>query len=330
MIDNVIGRDLSAEIKRELGSCDFVVTDENVSVLYSDLTRGAYVIKAGENNKNERTLFSILEGMCGANLRRNSRVAAIGGGVVGDITGLAAALYMRGIQWVSIPTTLLSMADSGIGGKTAIDFRGFKNLVGAFHSPIKTIISAHFLNTLPEREWLCGYGEIIKTCLLDKDAYELFKAKNFVAEKSADGVYELIGECVRIKSNVVEQDPTEKGLRKILNVGHTVGHALESMDGYKLSHGEYVICGMAIETEMNKERVDKRFYDEIMPVLKKYARIPQASGLDVAAFAAPDKKNTTDGKISVMTVITAGKVEEIKLDKTEFARRCNDAIEALV
>lgn len=329
MTDVICGSDLTERIEEAVKACDLIVTDDNVARLYPDLTRGAYVIPAGEVNKNADTLFGIIAQMQRRGVYRSGSIAAIGGGVVGDITGFAAAVYMRGVSWISIPTTLLAMIDSGLGGKTAIDFGGVKNLVGAFHSPSRTIVSASFLKTLPEREWLCGTGELIKTCLLDKNAYGLLNAKlDGLKNKKDNDVFELIRACVKIKSDVVEADPHERGLRKILNVGHTVGHALESLGGYELSHGEYVIRGMATELAMNRDIVDKAFYDEIMPVLKGLTSFDKISGEAVCDKALSDKKNDKSG-ISVMVVRSPGNVEEVKFSREEFVKRYDEAMSVL-
>ena len=155
----------------------FVVTDSNVYSLYSGLIEKTFsgaavkVIRAGEKSKNSRTLFSILQAMVSAGLKRGGTVVAFGGGVVGDIAGLAASLYMRGTHLVQIPTTLLSQVDSSVGGKTAIDFKKVKNLIGTFYQPEKVIVDPMFLKTLPDREINCGLGEIIKYGALDKEIY---------------------------------------------------------------------------------------------------------------------------------------------------------------
>lgn len=325
----VYGKALEREIREAVEGCAFSVTDGNLARLYPELTKNSFVIAAGEKSKTPETLFSILSAMSDARLTRADRVAAIGGGVVGDITGLAAALYMRGIKWTSIPTSLLAMVDSGIGGKTAVDFRGVKNLVGAFHMPEDILISTHFLKTLPEREWLCGTGELVKTCILSEDAYARFKANaDKVFSRDPEALFETVKLCVEIKNSVVEKDPTEKGLRKILNVGHTVGHALESLDGYRLSHGEYVIKGMLAEFAMFRDKMDAAFYSEIMPVLARFSSPPELAATDVAEKAMSDKKNS-GGTVSVMIPRTAGEVNEIKVSKAEFAERYEAAREEL-
>lgn len=327
--DIYCGLDLSGEIESAAGSCALTVTDSNVAALYPTLAKDAFVIAAGEKNKTPETLFSIIRAMHARGMTRRDRVLALGGGVVGDMTGLAAALYMRGVEWVSVPTTLLAMTDSGIGGKTAVDFDGVKNLVGAFHSPCATLVSARFLSTLPDREWLCGYGELIKTCLLSADAYGMLKEKSgSLFGKNIGEIAELIELCLRIKNEVVTADPTERGRRKILNVGHTVGHALESLDGYSLSHGEYVMKGMMTECAMCREYIDDEFYSEMLAIFKSFTSPPRSSAKPVCEKAKSDKKNT-DGRISIMLPVRAGEIKEIELSPDEFVERYTAALKEL-
>lgn len=329
MSEIVLGKAIKPDVMRAVGGCAFVVTDSNVARLYADVTRGAFVIDAGEKNKTPETLFAILRAMSDKKLKRNDTVAAVGGGVVGDITGLAAALYMRGIAWVNIPTTLLAMVDSGIGGKTAVDFRGVKNLIGAFHDPRKVIVDAEFLNTLPDREWLCGTGELVKTCFLDAQAFALLKSKmSAVKAHDPDETYSLIELCAKIKDSVVTRDFKESGLRKILNVGHTVGHALESAGGYELSHGEYVVKGMIAELAMCRELVDKEFYSAALDILLSLSDPPSAGANDILDIACADKKNVGD-TVSIMLPVSAGDVREIKLTREQFAERYDKAIKAV-
>lgn len=329
-VSNILcGKSIMGDVERAVSDCAFAVTDSNLAALYPDITRGAFVIPAGENSKCEKVLFDILAEMAKKGLKRADRVASIGGGVVSDITGFAAALYMRGLSWINIPTTLLAMVDAGIGGKTAINFNGVKNLVGAFHLPDRIVISADFLKTLSEREWIDGAGELIKTCLLTEGAYsELLSKLKALREKNTDEVYSLISLCVNIKNSVVTADPTEKGLRKILNVGHTVGHALESIDGYKLSHGEYVLKGMMTELAMCKDLVDASFYGEIMPILKSFTSPPQADAEAVCKKSLSDKKNVGD-TITVMLPTAAGKIADVQIRRDDFVQRYTAALKEL-
>ncbi len=326
MTDIYYGADLTEDVRREINSCAMVVTDGNVAELYSDLCDGAFVIESGEGSKCVDTLFSVIAEMLRRGLSRTDTVCALGGGVVGDVTGLAAALYKRGIDWVSVPTTLLAMVDSGQGGKTGIDLGGIKNAVGTFHRPKSEYVSYKFLDTLPPREWLCGLGETVKTCVLTHDSYTLLK-DNFYLLKAHDrsAVYKLIENCFEIKRAVVAADPKDAGMRKILNVGHTVGHALESADGYKLSHGEYVLKGMLTELAMCKDIVDKRFYAELTGMLTELVRPPRTTGGSVLKYALNDKKNVGN-MITIMLPVSGGEINEVRLDSTDFLSRYDNAL----
>ena len=319
--DIMYGKDLRGDIKNALSQCAMVITDKNVAGLYPELTKNAYVIPDGESSKNQQTLFALLTEMDRRGLKRSDRIAALGGGVVGDVVGLAAALYMRGIDWIVIPTTLLAMVDSAFGGKTAINFAGVKNLIGAFHAPARVIISYDFLETLYEEDWLCGYGELIKTCLLTENLENIL-------EYDRDAVYALIEKCIEIKQAVVAGDPKDRALRKILNVGHTVGHALEVNDGYKSTHGEYVLKGIMTECEMCKDIMDKDFYNQVISVCRRFVQPPRTSSGSVIKCAARDKKNDGD-TITIMLPVSAGEVMEVRLFQNDFAERYDLAVKEL-
>lgn len=289
------------------GQKNFVVTDSNVYAIYKTWFERyfgkaeIFVLSAGEENKNFQSLYAILEKMTGAGLHRTSRLFAVGGGVVGDIGGLAAALYMRGISCVQIPTTLLAQVDSSVGGKTAVDLGGVKNVVGAFYQPCEVLVDPSFLKTLPEREIKCGLGEIVKYAALNGEIFDLLE-KNAELRSLAQSTG-LIAACIRHKARVVEADEKESGERKSLNVGHTTGHAIELTSG--LSHGESVLWGMRFETEMaiDANVCDRRYGERLLAVIDRaIALSPRANvkfsdiGAD-AEKARSDKKNTDDGKI---------------------------------
>lgn len=329
MSNIICGKNIANSVKAALETCAMIVTDTNLHALYPELTADAFAIPAGEKNKNITTLCSILTEMHKRGLKRRDRIAAFGGGVVGDITGLAAALYMRGIEWVNVPTSLLAMVDAGIGGKTAVDFDGVKNLVGAFHEPADIYVNVEFLKTLPEREWLCGNGELVKTCLLSASAFDMLRDElTHLFDRDMDIAYPLIECAIGIKNEVVKADPCEKGLRKILNVGHTVGHALESVDGYKLSHGEYVLKGMMTEAAMCKDMLDASFYDEYIKLTELFTRPPRTSENLVCELASSDKKNTKN-TISIMLPTAPGEIIEVKLEPNEFKERYIEALKEL-
>ena len=204
-----------------------------------------FVLQAGEENKNFQSLYAILEKMTGAGLHRTSRLFAVGGGVVGDIGGLAAALYMRGISCVQIPTTLLSQVDSSVGGKTAVDLSAGKNLAGAFHQPTLVLCDYTTLGTLTPEVFSDGCAEVIKYGVInDRPFFELLKSG------VRSQIEEVIAVCVNNKAKIVEEDEFDKGTRQLLNLGHTVGHAIEICSNLTVSHGSAVAMGMVIVTRL--------------------------------------------------------------------------------
>lgn len=226
-----------------------VVTDENVYRLYAktiikqlkNVQANIKIMKPGEKSKSISSLTSILDMLQKNNYTKDSLIVAFGGGVVGDIAGFAASIYMRGIDIVQVPTTLLSCVDSSVGGKTGIDFKGIKNLVGSFYNPSAVLIEPAFLNTLPEEEFISGLGEVIKyKFLIGGDFY---KSENLNAAWQKETA-SVIKECISFKSSVTSLDERDNGLRKILNLGHTFGHAYESASNYKLKHGVAVALGL--------------------------------------------------------------------------------------
>ena len=298
------------------GQKNFVLTDSNVYALYPEFFKkyfedtALFVLPAGEENKNFASLAAILEQMTVACLHRTSRLFAVGGGVIGDIGGLAAALYMRGISCVQIPTTLLAQVDSSVGGKTAIDLGGVKNVVGAFYQPCEVLIDPDFLSTLPPREIKCGLGEIVKYAALNGEIFDVL-AEN---QDWTDGEFlqSLISLCVRHKARVVEADEKENGERKSLNVGHTTGHAVELH--YGLSHGESVLYGMLFETELAIENgvCDKAYGENLLKLIRTALEIapnsvPDFSTIGVAAQKAKlDKKNTQNNQITMAVAQNEG------------------------
>lgn len=224
-----------------------VVTDSGVpksyaKTLLSQLENAVlFTFPQGEENKNVNTLLSICEKLLSENFTRSDCVIALGGGVTGDMAGFASAIYMRGIDFYNIPTTLLSQVDSSVGGKTAVDFEKAKNLLGAFHQPKKVIIDPELLSTLSERQISNGFAEAVKISVTnDKELFEIFE--NGQAKEKLE---EVIYRAVKAKRDVVERDEKETSLRRVLNFGHTLGHAIESSAGLDtLLHGECVALGM--------------------------------------------------------------------------------------
>lgn len=300
----IFGADLSDEIRKITHSPNaFTVTDGNLFALHKDLfdeTR-TLVLPAGEDSKTLEYFRIALEKMLGCGCNRKTTVVAVGGGVVGDLTGFVSACYMRGTKWINIPTTLLSQVDSSVGGKTAVDLNDYKNIVGAFHLPERVIISSHFLKTLPRREWLCGVGEIVKTAFLSTPVHEILSGNiERLIRRDEELTAALVQACVEYKSFVVTEDLYESGLRKCLNLGHTVGHAFETVDRHRLSHGEYVLIGLAVEARVLEGKINPAVAAEISDAVKKCeVTYPDVSIEEVAKATVKDKKNGS-GTISVM------------------------------
>ena len=232
-----------------------IVTDKNVAPLYLDKIKDILsecfcfvdeiILTPGEENKNTDSIAHIYERAIQDNFDRNDFFVALGGGVVGDMTGFAAATYMRGIRFVQIPTTLLSQVDSSIGGKTGVDFRAYKNMVGAFHMPSLVYSSVSTLKSLDEIQYASGMGEVIKHSLIkDKDYFGFLTDKlEGLKDRDMDVLIETVYRSNVIKKEVVEKDPKEKGERQLLNFGHTLGHAIEKCSDFSYSHGQCVALG---------------------------------------------------------------------------------------
>lgn len=227
---------------RALVVTDSGVPSEYAETLMSQLENPAlFIFPHGEENKNTETLLSICKKLLEENFTRTDCVIALGGGVTGDMAGFASAIYMRGIDFYNIPTTLLSQVDSSVGGKTAVDFLGAKNLIGAFHQPKKVIIDPELLSTLEKRQISNGFAEAVKIAITsDKTLFEIFESG-----KAEEKIEEVIYRAVFAKRDVVEKDEKEGSLRRVLNFGHTFGHAIESSAGLDvLLHGECVALGI--------------------------------------------------------------------------------------
>jgi 3-dehydroquinate synthase len=236
-----------------------IITNPTVNALYGDTVRRSLIeagiavttieIPDGEEYKNSATLNSVYDGLIEAGLDRKSFLVALGGGVVGDLAGFAAATYLRGIPFVQVPTTLLAQVDSSVGGKTAIDHPRGKNLIGAFYQPRLVLIDVKTLTTLPVREYRAGLAEVVKYgVILDLSFFEyLERFAGAIASMEEEHLVSIIHRCCELKARVVEQDEKETGLRAVLNYGHTLGHALETLAGYRaLVHGEAVAIGMVL------------------------------------------------------------------------------------
>ncbi|MDO8424752.1 MAG: 3-dehydroquinate synthase [bacterium] len=262
--DIKIGRGILREIDfKQFGRTKYgIITDSNIKKLYGEKLQNIFIeqglkmelfdFPAGEKSKNWEVAGSIGRELVKKDLDKGSLIIAVGGGVVGDLAGFVASIYKRGIGYVQIPTTLLAQVDSSIGGKTGVDVPQGKNLFGTFYQPKAVFADIDFLKTLPEEEIKNGLAEVIKYGMI-RDA-ELFRylEENY-SSRTDDFYLSIIKRCCQIKAKIVEQDEKEEELRKILNYGHTVGHAIESAQGYKISHGRAVALGMICEGKISNE-----------------------------------------------------------------------------
>ena len=293
-----------------------VVTDSGVPAEYARIVAEQCkngiicTVDEGEESKSIDSFSRLLKAMLDNGFSRKDCVVAVGGGVVGDLSGFAASAYMRGIDFYNIPTTLLSQIDSSIGGKTAVNFGGVKNIVGAFYQPKKVLIDPELLKTLPERQISNGLAEAIKMSLTsDKELFDVFESKDI--ESSID---EIILRSLNIKKSVVEEDEKESGIRKILNFGHTVGHGIESAAQGELYHGECVALGMI---PMCAESIRSR----VIEVLKRCGlyRTLEYDWNKISEAAFHDKK-ADGGRVTVVTVADIGSFEMKEMS-------CGDVIE---
>lgn len=272
-----------------------------------------FILKDGEKEKNFNNYKKIINSALKRCLTRNDVIIAIGGGVAGDLAGFAASTYMRGIDFIQIPTTLLACVDSSVGGKTGINTKYGKNLTGTFWQPKAVFINTHFLKTLDERQFKTGLAEVIKYAFIEKSCMcEDFNLINFLHEKSdkitsrdEDTLSELIRICISLKKSVVEKDEKESGLRRILNFGHTYGHAVEKYTNYKkYTHGEAVAEGMryAFKLALEKGLIDKNylfFADDLFKKFK-FEKLPSFNGKKIHQIMIHDKKASENKIVFVL------------------------------
>ena len=308
-----------------------VVMSKKVYKLYSgDLNFSddeIFIFPDGEKEKNYKNYLKILNRAFEKGLTRNDVIIAVGGGVVGDIAGFAASTYMRGIDFIQIPTTLLSAVDSSVGGKTAIDIAGAKNIIGTFYQPKKVFININFFQTLDKRQFMSGLGEVLKYAFIEESCgYDvplfLFEFLTLSCEKILQRepltLIRLIEYCLNLKIAVVNKDEKEGGLRKILNFGHTLGHALETITKFKkYTHGEAVVYGMffIIEWAYKKEYINYSYYRLSLDLLDKYGFKPLNTNYPadkLIEIMRKDKKALSD---RITFIVPCGKkqVKEIKM-----------------
>ena len=261
-----------------------IVTDSKVGSYYLEETISlfkslsnhvdSFIMPSGEVNKNLSTVQECYSRLIHAGFDRNDVLVALGGGVVGDLTGYTAATYLRGIRFLQLPTSLLAMVDSSIGGKTGVDFLAYKNMVGAFHQPKLVYMNLSTLLSLPDRDYYSGMGEIIKHGLIKDRSYYVWLKENRegIQQKQLEVLREMIRVSCLIKKAVVEKDPKELGDRALLNFGHTIGHSIEKLMNFSLLHGECVSLGMAAAGYLSYQReyISLEEYEDIVNTIRSY------------------------------------------------------------
>ena len=311
-----------------------IVTDTNVAPHHLETAlqdcdaSSSVVLPAGEQHKTTDAMVEVVRAAANAGLDRGSVIIALGGGVIGDVAGLAAALFMRGIAFVNLPTTLLSMVDASIGGKTGVDLPEGKNLLGAFHQPRAVISDVAMLDSLPEAEWRHGMAEVIKTAIIgDAPLLDLLEQHTLDSIRHDHGLaVQIVQRCAEVKAGVVMRDVFESGERMQLNAGHTVGHALEAASSFNLAHGAAVAIGLVQEArlaELVGQPVADGFVARLTAVCKRYGlpTVPDPTMIDAALPRLRFDKKRLSGKARYALPVAPGRVELVEhIDETLVER----------
>lgn len=327
-IYDIVLRDDFAKLSEEIKKFDIankkicIVSDTNVSELYlTELVNllevktkvvETFVFPAGEGSKHLDTVYSLYEHLIEGNFDRKDLLIALGGGVVGDLTGYGAATYLRGINFIQMPTSLLAMVDSSIGGKTGVDFHAYKNMIGAFHQPKLVYMNLSSLLSLDDNQYYSGFGEIIKHGLIKNKTYYswLKEHSDKIKARDLETLREMVYQSCLIKRDVVEKDPKELGDRALLNFGHTIGHAIEKLLDFRFLHGECVAVGMVASSYISYTRnyITKDEFDDIVKLLKSYnlpVTVPGLLADDILQAITYDKKQES-GKLKFILLSEIG------------------------
>lgn len=322
-------------LKGELESISFmnkkvcIISDDNVFPLYgkeikevvSSLNNEVFhfVIKNGEEFKNLETVQNIYDYLIKEKINRSDLLIALGGGVVGDITGYVAATFLRGIDFIQIPTTLLAQVDSSIGGKTGVDFKEYKNMIGAFKMPRLVYSNLNTLKTLKDRQFYSGFAEAMKSAIIKNSIYYEWLIENMyeIIEKDSNTLEELVFQSCNIKKAIVEKDPYEQGDRALLNLGHTIGHAIEKAKNFTLYHGECVALGCiaAAYISWKKEMLSMEEYYEIRDMFVPFNLPISVDDIDpqeILQLTKNDKKMDSSG----IKFILIKKIGKAVIDRT--------------
>lgn len=337
------------ELKEELSKLSLenkkyaIITDSQVGPIYTDSLKlqlenlatdiCVYSFKAGEESKNLDTINEIYDFLLENNFTRSDVLVALGGGVVGDMTGFVAATYMRGIDFIQIPTTLLSQVDSSIGGKTGVDYKQYKNIIGAFNMPRLVYINTETLNTLDGRQFYAGIAEVMKYGLIRHSAFYVWLIDNMyeIHEKDMAAIEYMIAQSCQIKKEYVEKDPYDKGERAILNFGHTIGHAIEKAMDFRLLHGECVALGSvaAAFISWKKGYIEMEDYYEIRDMFVPFNLPISIDSIDSESILSNikyDKKHSGN----TLSFISLKKVGKAFIDTTVTKEEILDALNEII
>lgn len=320
-----------------------IVTDTNTYKLYNDEISNllkksfnevySFKFKAGEQSKNLDTIQSMYDFFLNCHLDRKSIIVALGGGVVGDMAGFAAATYMRGINFVQIPTSLLAQVDSSVGGKVGVDFKGTKNIIGAFYQPSFVYINVSTLKTLSKKEFSAGIAETIKYgMIMNKDFYEYINMnKDKILNMNEEYLKYIIKCACEFKADIVNKDEKENGLRGILNFGHTIGHAIETLLEFKLVHGQCVAVGMVAATYISykKGNITKQELNDLESILKYFDLPIRINGIDNESIYTQmflDKKVLNN----TLNFVLLNKVGNVFISKDVNKNEISDAIDYIL
>lgn len=334
----LIGYDTSALLGKKIkemfpDSKVCIVTDDNVAILHLDGVREklydskiesfTFKFRHGEDSKSPEKLFELLEFLAEKHFTRGDVMIALGGGVTGDLAGLAAAMYMRGMHLIQMPTTLLAMVDSSVGGKTAVNLEGGKNLAGVFYQPDLVLCDTQMLKTLPRENFCDGIAEIIKYGVIaDRRLFELVRDGGAILN-----LEKVIARCVAIKRDIIKDDEYDNGRRMLLNFGHTLAHSMEKLSNYQISHGSAVAMGMILMSEIawNNKFSTERCQDEIIDALLEN-NLPVSCPYEPRELyynAVNDKKRTA-GTITIIVPERIGKCKRMEISLTEFRELLNN------
>ena len=323
----IIGSNLTSSVSKifKSNSIDFdkclIVVDKNVpkkfvsNIKQSLKNKSIFVLffNASEKNKNINSVNKILEILLNKNFSRNDVLISLGGGITGDVSGFAASLFKRGLKFANIPTTLLAQVDSSVGGKTAINIKQGKNLVGSFYNPIQVLISTKYLESLPDHEYKSGMGEVVKYALIGNKKLNKYMQLNSdaIKKKKLNALEYIIEESIKSKAKIVTSDEKEKGIRAILNFGHTFGHAIEALEKYKgITHGAAVTLGMIIAGKISfyEGHIRSHQLDNMINLIESLGLNTNYSKYkfnDLKKYILNDKK-VSEGKLNLILINQSG------------------------